>query len=125
MTMRLLRRQSGEGKVPLIIGILVVAGVIYGLTLSVPPRIQKAEFADFMESKGRAYVTNQITRDMMESSILEEAQKTGVPLRPEGLQITDAESRLTLKATYDVEKKLIGGKVWVQHYEIEREVPKI
>lgn len=125
MSKRLLRRQSGEGKVPLIIGILVIAGVIYGLTLTVPPRIQKAEFADYMESKGRAYVTNQITRDTLENSILEEAQKTGVPLRAEGLVITDAESRLTIKATYDVEKTLIGGKVWVQHYEIEREVPKL
>ena len=53
------------------------------------------------------------------------AHVAGIGLARPFLQITDAESRLTLKATYDVEKKLIGGKVWVQHYEIEREVPKL
>ena len=125
MTMRWIRRQGGEGKIPLIIGILVVAGIIYGLVLTVPPRIQKAEFADFVENKGRAFVTNQITMDMLHDSILAEAQKTEVPLREEGLDIVDSETRLLIKVKYDVTKTLIGGKVWVQHYEFEKEVPKI
>jgi hypothetical protein len=125
MRTRLGRGQSGEGKLPLILGILVVAGAIYLLTLTIPPRIAKAEFADYIEARAHAYVANEIKMDGLQNGILEEAKKVGIPLHDDHLDIVEGDTKIIIRAKYDVEKKLIGGKIWVQHYEIEKEIPKI
>lgn len=122
---RMGRGQAGEGRIGLIIGLLVVAGAIYFLKLAVPPRIQKAEFADFIEQKTRTFVVNQITIEQLTTSILDEAKRLEIPISEESLTIDDTESRVRVRAKYTITQDIIGGKTWVQVHEIEKEVPRL
>jgi hypothetical protein len=119
------RNQAGEGKAALIVGILVVVAAGYFVKLTLPPRIDKAELKEYVEERTRAYVTMQINMDQLVSSIQTEAQKMGLPVTEESIEILDSETRVVVKIKYDLVQRLIGGKEWVQHYDIESEVPRV
>jgi hypothetical protein len=119
------RNQAGEGKAALIVGILVVIGAAYFLKLTVPPRIDKAELKEYVEERTRAYVTNQINMEQLTSSIQTEAQKMGLPVTEESVEIVDGDTKVIIRIKYDIVQHIIGGKEWVQHYDIEAEVPRV
>jgi hypothetical protein len=119
------RGQSGEGKIGLIIGILVVVAAIYLIKLMVPPRITRAEIADFAEGRARMMAVNQVTEEQLIASIREEVTKKGITLGEDGVQIIDGQSMIRVIVTYDHSQKVIGGKTWTQHVVIEKEVPRL
>ena len=119
------RNQAGEGKAALIVGILVVVAAGYFLKLTVPPRIDKAELREYVEERSRAYVTSQINMEQLVSSIQTEAQKLGLPVTEESIEVVDSDTKVVIRIKYDLVQRLVGGKEWVQHYDLETEVPRL
>lgn len=117
--------QSGEGRLGLIIALVVVAAVIYGLYLVVPARIDNADFQEFVEDKTRSFVVNQMTYDQLMVAIVDEAGKRGLPITEDQIRVSDSETRVAIKIPYTLKRTIIGGKEFSQDFEVDVEVPRI
>lgn len=119
------RGQAGEGRIGLIIALLVVAAVIYLLMLMIPPRITNAEMEGFVEQQTRQYVVNQISLDQLEKNILAEAARLEIPLQEEAININDSPGAVRVSFKYSIVNTLIGGKEWAQEFDVNEEVPRL
>ncbi len=119
------RHQAGEGKIGLVLGLIVLIGTIYFLKLWMPPRLQRAELEEFIEQKTRLYVVQQISYDQLMNEIAAQAKAERMPITQETLIVDDTEQKVRIQIKYDVVQRLVGGKEWVQHHEINVEVPRI
>jgi hypothetical protein len=119
------RGQRGGGKLGPIIAILVAATVVYLLVKLIPPRIERAEFADFVERTTRESIVAGMQQEKLVDAIMVEATKVGIPIKEGDIRVSDSEQRVRVDIDYTKEIKLIGGKVLDQRFSIVADVPRI
>ena len=119
------RRQRGEGRLGLIIAILVCATIGYVLWKVVPLRIANSEFGEYVENQLRMYSINEEKEVDLIEHVLAEAKKQGIPITEDDIHIDEGERKIIARIHYRIVQPIIGGKEWIHDYDIEREVPKI
>ncbi len=109
------RRERGEGRLGLIIMLLIVAAVIFVLVKAVPPRVNAYEFKDFMNQYAREDCWNR-SHDQMVADLLQKAKELNLPITSKNLKVVRNGAHITMEAKFDVP---IDLKVytWVMHYD--------
>ena len=118
-------QQRGEGRLGLVIAIVVCATIGYVLWKVVPLRIANSDFGEYVENQLRMYSVNEEKETDLVEHILAEAKKQGIPIVEGDIHIDEGERKVMAKIHYRIVQPIIGGKEWIHDYDIEREVPKI
>lgn len=112
-------RERGDGKIGLIVMILVLAAITYVLVKVVPPRINAYEFKDWLDG----YTRNdcwQRTPDQMKKDLLQKADILELPIKPEGINIDRQGANIRIHVVFDVPVDLKVHTL-VLHYDFTQE----
>ncbi len=114
--MTTLRDQNGEGRVGLLIAlVLLAAGIFVGVKI-IPVRINAYEFGDFIQEECRfAAVRNQDAE--VEKRILAKAAALEIPLKKKDLSVKRTSGEMVITASYE---QPIDLKVTVYNYKFYR-----
>lgn len=119
------RRQDGEGKIGLIIVLVVIAFVVIVLVKYVPARVQNASFAKDVELATRDYVVGDIRGvDNLIVRIMSDAEDEGVPLDEDAIEITDTTQYVRVKVDYRIVLHMPWGE-WPQEFTVEKQVGRL
>ena len=94
------RSQRGEGRLGLLIALIVVGSAIFVGTKIVPVRIAAYEFRDVLREETR-YGAVRNTDTEVADKILERAAEVGVPLDPKNLSVHRTQHEITVMASYE------------------------
>ncbi len=111
-----MRGQRGEGRIGLLVSlVLLAAGIFVGVKI-IPVRINAYEFADFIEEECRfAAVRNQDSE--VAKRILDKAMELEIPLKKKDLTVQRTGSEMIITASY---QQPIDLKVTVYTYKFYR-----
>lgn len=92
--------ERGEGKVGVLIAIVVVAiGIFLGVKI-IPVRIAAYEFQDFVEQECR-YAAVRKSDQAVRKRIIEKARELEIPLDPKKLKLDRTRSEMIIRASYE------------------------
>ncbi len=112
-------RERGDGKLGLIVMILLLAVVIFVLVKVVPARINAYEFKDFMET----YARNdswQRTPEQIKKDMLEKAVGLDLPITEKNITVDKPGSTVRIRVIFDVPVDL-KVHTMVLHYDFTQE----
>ena len=115
------RGQRGDGKIGLIIAILLLCTIGYLIMKWVPVRTQNAEFSEFVERAAQRFAINDINEAQLMDSINEYCVKEHIPLNEGDARVDVLGDKIVVKVKYHIDIALVGGKVWTQNYEVATE----
>ena len=95
-----LRKQRGEGRIGLIIGLALVGIAIFLGFKIVPVRVKAYEFHDFLREEARFGATRKKNGEITER-ILAKAKQLEIPLDKKNLQVERTESEMIVAAKYE------------------------
>jgi hypothetical protein len=110
------RDEKGEGRIGLLVSLVVLAvGIFLGVKI-IPVRINAYEFGDFIEQECRyAAVRNQDTE--VAKRILQKAMELEIPLKKKNLKLERTANEMVITASYELP---IDLKVTVYNYRFYR-----
>lgn len=111
-------RERGDGKIGLIVMVLILAAAIFVLVKVVPARINAFEFKDFMETYARAESWSR-TPEQIQKDLLEKAGVLHLPITAENLTINKGGGAIEIRAKFDVPVDLKVYKL-VLHYDFRQ-----
>jgi hypothetical protein len=111
-------RERGDGKIGLIVMILILAAAIFVLVKVVPARINAYEFKDYMETYARAESWTR-TPEQIQKDLLEKAHILNLPITAENLTINKGGGSIEIIAKFDVPVDLKVHKL-VLHYDFRQ-----
>ena len=119
------RRERGEGRIGLIIVLVVIAFVVIVLVKYVPARVRNAAFAKDVEVAARDYVVGNIRGlDNLVIRIINNAEDEGLSLEEDDIQVDDTTKVVRVQVDYEVVLNMPWGE-WPQQFHVEKEVPKL
>lgn len=118
------RDQRGEGKIGLILVVLVLVSVGYLAIKWVPVRTQNAEFVEFVERAGQRFSIGELNEETLVAAILEYATREHIPVTEPNVNIDARQDKVIISVKYHVDIPLVGGKTWTQNYDIRTETPR-
>lgn len=119
-TRAFLRNERGEGKIGLIIAILVVGLAVHVGMKIIPHKIETSEFQQTIEDSLLNLAANVMNEESFLVAVTEKAEELEIPVREDTIQLNLSGDLWTFRTEYDVSLKMIWGD-WVQHVEIERQ----
>lgn len=111
-------RERGDGKIGLIVMVLILAAAIFVLVKVVPARVNAYEFKDYMETYARAESWTR-TPEQIQKDLLEKAHLLNLPITAENLTINKGGGTIEIRATFDVPVDLKVHKL-VLHYDFRQ-----
>ena len=111
--------ERGEGKLGLIVMVLLLAAVIFVLVKVVPPRVNAYEFKDFMETYARTDCWSR-TEEQMKKDLLEKAKTLNLPIKADDIKVQRSGANVRLRATFDVPVDLKVHTL-VLHYDFTQD----
>ncbi len=111
--------ERGDGKLGLVVMILVLAAIIFVLVKVVPARVNAYELKDFLDTYSRNDCW-QRTPEQIKKDIMEKANFLQLPLTPENIKVDRSGSMIHIETKFDVPVDL---KVYtmVLHYEFKQD----
>src|SRR4051812_26788019 len=98
------------GRIKALLGILVVAVILYGLWTTVPIYLAKFQFEDELASIAKFSADH--GEEQLRDEVMKKAQQMEIPLKPENVHITKDSGHVTINTSYTVVVKLPNGKDW-------------
>lgn len=92
--------ERGEGRIGLLITLIVVAVAIFLGAKIIPVRITAYEFRDVLREEAR-YGAVRLTDDEVAKRILNKADELEIPLRKQNLSVHRTPSQMVISASYD------------------------
>ena len=110
--------ERGDGKIGLIIMILLLAAVIFVLVKVVPPRISAYEFKDFIENYARTE-SWQRNPDQIKKDLVEKAKLLDLNVSEKDITVNKGAATIQIHVVFDVPVDL---KVYthVMHYDFSQ-----
>lgn len=118
------RDERGEGKIGPIIGLIVVALIIYTLVMYVPVKVRGAQFEEDVERYTRDYVINEIDYEEMITEIIRAGAAQDIDISEEDIEVDDTNKRVRTEVFYEVTVGMIWGD-WVIEGHVDAEVPRL
>lgn len=113
------RFERGDGKISLIVMLLLLAAIIFVLVKWIPPRINAYEFKDFVESYARTESWNR-TPDQMRKDLVEKAMSLDLKVEPSDITIEKKGANIRITVAFDVPVDF-KVKTVLQHYEFSQQ----
>ena len=96
--MRSAMRERGEGKLGLVIGLLVLIAAAMFLVEFIPLLVAKNELKDYM--KEQAELAHDLEIKRIRKNVLKEAERLELPLDKENLSVNKKNGRIVFRAQY-------------------------
>lgn len=109
--------QRGEGRLGLIVALVIIALAIFLAVKFVPAKIAAYEFGDFLEKECR-YAANRQKDSTIVDRIMEKAEEMEIPLKKKNLIVRRTRSEMVIKASYE---QVLDLKVTTYVYKFDRE----
>ncbi len=109
--------QRGEGRLGLVVALVIVAVAIFLAVKFVPAKIAAYEFGDFLEKECR-YAANRQKDSTIVDRIMEKAEEMEIPLKKKNLTVRRTRSEMIIKASYE---QTLDLKVTTYVYKFDRE----
>jgi len=109
--------ERGEGKLGLIVLLIVLAAIVFVLVKAVPPRVNAYELNDFIEQYGRQDSWRK-TPEQMRRDILSKAKDLKLPLTAKDIKINRRGASLEIQVIFDVPVDL-KVYTWVMHFDFK------
>jgi predicted membrane protein len=100
--------QRGEGRLKLMITLIVIISVVYLMFKIVPAYVNDYQLKDTLTTEGRFQAARQKTEEQVRNSIWKEIQELGVPAKREDIQIQTSGRSLRISVKYTVVVDLPG-----------------
>lgn len=101
--------QRGEGRLRLIIALLLTAALITAVVRIVPVYVKSFEFRETVREEARLAVVRQSQHVEMRNRLLEKARQLGLPMQPEQINIRPGRGGgVEITVNYSVPVKLPG-----------------
>jgi len=99
-------RQRGDGKIGLIIFLLILAGVIFFCVKYIPPKISVSEMETFTEELALGWAMRpdyyRYSPEMIKKEILDKAQNIHLPLTEKSITATKSGQNAAISLKYEV-----------------------
>lgn len=99
--MRKFQHQRGEGRIGLIIALIVVAVAVFVAYKVVPVKIKTYEFKDTMREEARMGSLRKTADSTMEALLIK-AKELELPITKNNLYVNRSQSTITIRATYTI-----------------------
>ncbi|MEJ2368827.1 MAG: hypothetical protein P8Z49_10900 [Acidobacteriota bacterium] len=113
-------RERGDGRLSLIVFLLILAGLIYFLVKWVPPRINAYQFRDYMSTWNTDpdFVMKHKNSEQIKEALLQKAKELNLPITAKDLSVSRNSDTVYIKANFTVP---IDLKVYTfnQHYHFK------
>ena len=111
--MRPMRREAGEGKIGVLISLVLLLGACYAAYVLIPIKVKTYEFYDTMRSEARFGAVRK--RDqIVHDRLIKKARQLGIPLKAENLEIKRDGGMYVITASYTIPVDLTVYKTdWV------------
>jgi len=96
------RGERGSGRLKAIVYLAILAGFIFVCVKVVPILMNEYEFEDSMKSAARLASVNREVPDDIRKSLVQEAAKDDLPIKPEDIRVTAEAGNVRIEATYSV-----------------------
>ena len=94
-----------------LLGLLVIAVIVYAVWTTVPIYLAKFQFDDDLAQIAKFSADHD--EDSIRQEVMKKAQDDGIPLQPENVHIIKDSGRVVINTSYTVIVKLPNGKDWV------------
>lgn len=113
-----MRNQRGEGKVGLLIAVVIVAVAAFTGIKIIPVRVSAYEFKDVIREEAR-YGAVRATNKEVHKRIMERAEDLDIPIKKKDLRITRNRSEITVVAKYvkEIDLKVTTYTFSFEHQE--------
>jgi hypothetical protein len=112
------RRERGEGRLALLLMVIIVAAIIFVLVKAVPPRVNAYQFKDFMTQYSREDCWNR-SHDQMVKDLLDKAKELNLPITSKDIKVSRQGAYINMEAHFDVPVDLKVYR-WVMHYDFKQ-----
>lgn len=99
------------GRIKVLIGLVLVAAVIYAIWNVAPVYLAKYQFEDELASIAKFSADH--TEEQIHDEVMKKAKDIGVPVLPENVHVVKDSGHVTITANYNVVFQLPNGKQWV------------
>jgi hypothetical protein len=96
------------GRIKTLLGIVVLAVVVYALWTTIPIYLAKFQFEDELASIAKFSADH--NEDQLRDEVMKKAKEIGVPLQPENIHIIKDSGHVVINTSYTVVVKLPNGK---------------
>ncbi len=100
--------QRGEGRLKLMITLMVIIIVVYLMFKIVPAYVNDYELKDTLTTEGRFYAARQKTEAQVKGTVFKEIQELGIPAKYEDIQLQTTGHTLRISVKYTVMVDLPG-----------------
>jgi cell division protein FtsL len=94
------RRQRGEGRLGLLISLVILGIAIFLAVKIIPVRVNAYQFKDFMRQECRFAAVRQQDNQVAQR-ILTKAEELGIPLEKQNLKLQRTTSEMIISASYE------------------------
>lgn len=102
------RSQRGEGKLKTIIGLAILAAIVYVGFKVIPPYINNFELEDAMKTEARFGYANRKTPEEVRNTIYKKIRELQIPAGPEDIRVELLGNGMRITVTYTVVIELPG-----------------
>jgi hypothetical protein len=96
------RAERGEGKIKMILVLLVIALGIYVTAKILPPYVEEYQLADKMQEQARFAIVNRYTDDQVRNNIFKVIQDLDIPAKRDDIKVTVTQSVVRISVDYTV-----------------------
>ena len=110
---RFLGNEKGEGRIGVLLAIILVISAAYAAYVLVPIRIKAYEFLDTMRQEARFGAVNK-KDNVVHTRLMRKAKQIGIPLKPSHLKVAREGGTYVITAEYKIPVDLMVYKTdWV------------
>ncbi len=113
--MRFDRNQRGEGRIGLVITLVLIAIAVFVGMQYIPAKVNAYEFSDYLEKECRFAATRR-NDEAIEKRILEKAEELGLPLKRKNLKVRRSVNEIIITARYE---QPLDFKVMTYRYKFD------
>jgi hypothetical protein len=96
------RRERGSGRLKAVVYLAILAGFIFVCIKVVPILMNGYEFEDSMKTTARFASVNRSVPEDIRKSLIQEAAKDDVPIKPEDIRVSAEAGNVRIDASYSV-----------------------
>jgi hypothetical protein len=96
------REQRGSGRLKAIVYLAILGSFVFVCVKVVPILVNEYQFEDSMKTAARFASVNRAVPDDIRKTLIQEAAKDNVPIKPEDIQVTAESGNVRIEANYSV-----------------------
>jgi hypothetical protein len=115
------RRQSGEGQMGCIVGLILFLAAVFVAYKIIPAKVRAAELRETVVDEAKSAGSH--SDDRMRKAILAKAKEEDLPVTEKNIEISRAHDEINVEVSYDIPIVFPGGYTYMQHQDHHAQNP--